>query len=398
MQHPPLTIFRAVFLVLALGISGTLILPHTARAQDTPQPSDPAEVVQAFYDWYLDYIGTDEVIQNPLVTQAYHDSAYLTAGFVQRTDELLASFTSGGYDPFLQAQAIPFKIVVGPVEYSDEQQTATVRTYTSFPGQILEVLLNAVDGSWLIDDIARADITSPEDVAGSFYTGYIGYPFAGDEFRNPMLDGIYRASPLVTERMIAQADALITPEEIIIADPFLCAQDIPTGFTVEPARYSGDDTEADVVLRTTFENHAVTVLLVRQDEAWQINDVICGETRTPYGVARLFYDWYLAYKAWNGQGEPLVAEAFRDSNLLTDSFKTQINAHLLDSSMNGGYDLLLCAQDIPAYMQLGSAEITEGEATIRVETSFEGHTFDVRLVQQGDQWRITDVVCQDIRR
>jgi hypothetical protein len=108
----------------------------------------PEQVVETYYDWYLDYArGTG----NPLVDGAYRDSAYLTAGLVQKVDSLLDSFAGGGYDPFLCAQDIPESLTAEPVAGTATEASVLVRT--SFEGHEFTVELVLVDGRWLIDDV-----------------------------------------------------------------------------------------------------------------------------------------------------------------------------------------------------------------------------------------------------
>jgi hypothetical protein len=37
--------------------------------------------------------------------------------------------------------------------------------------------------------------------------------------------------------------------------------------------------------------------------------------------------------------------------------------------------------------------VADATATVRVETSFAGHAFTVKLARQGQAWQIADVVC-----
>ena len=72
----------------------------------------PEGVAQAFYTWYLGNMGdrTSGEFRNLMVERAYRGSPFLSQAYVAEIDELLASFANqpGGYDPFLQAQDIPW--------------------------------------------------------------------------------------------------------------------------------------------------------------------------------------------------------------------------------------------------------------------------------------------------
>ena len=88
----------------------------------------------------------------PLTDRIYRDSAWLTAGFVQRVDELLDSFAdTSGYDPFLCAQDVPQEVTVGQAGIDGEQ--ASLDVTTSFIDHRFSVELRSRDSSWLIDNI-----------------------------------------------------------------------------------------------------------------------------------------------------------------------------------------------------------------------------------------------------
>lgn len=42
---------------------------------------EPDQVVQAFYEWYLGYVGNGEQMRNPLVDKAYHSSIWLNMAY-----------------------------------------------------------------------------------------------------------------------------------------------------------------------------------------------------------------------------------------------------------------------------------------------------------------------------
>lgn len=386
--------FALLLFVLALGA-------NMVQAQEV-EPS-PAETVEEFYAWYLDFIGTGADFRNPLVERAYHDSPLLTGEFIAQVDELLTSMEGGGYDPFLQAQDVPTWFHVGRAEMAGDEQSAMVAVYTSFPEHVLNVRVVRVDGRWLIAGVTRGELATPEDVVNSFYARHMGYIAPRDEgrFVNPMVARTYQADPLLTGEFIAGVDALLERWQAeyggYVADPFLCAQAVPSSLTVEEARYSADRQAADVVVRTSFPGHAVTVDLVQRDEQWLINHIRCGETRTPEGTVKSFYAWYLDYHRWDGEGErpnALVDRAYHASDLLTVEFVARVDA-MLDEMVDGGYDPFLCAQDLPdAVRVIDESQVSGDSARLTVETSFEGHAFDVVLTHAGESWQISDVVCR----
>jgi hypothetical protein len=245
----------------------------------------PRGVVQAFYSWYLGYIGQTglDTMRNPLVDRAYRSNQYLTETFVREVDDLLDGFSTGGFDPFLLAQDIP-AITVGEALVSGD--SATVVTYQHYAGnpnvREVQVELVLVDGFWKISGMVLPEVAcgqsqmSPAQVVESFfdwYLAYIGDPATGS-FRNPMVDGAYRGHVLLTERIVQDIDELLDSFDGAGYDPFLCAQDIPQRMTAEERELDGGTAMVEVT--TSFVGHSFRVDLVNQDGSWKIDDIRCA--------------------------------------------------------------------------------------------------------------------------
>jgi hypothetical protein len=115
----------------------------------------------------------------------------------------------------------------------------------------------------------------------------------------------------------------------------------------------------------------------------------------PEAVVEEYYAWYLDYIGDRASGEfrnPLVDRAYRDSELLTPAFVVSVD-ELLESFDRSAYDPFLCAQDIPESISVSEATVSGEEASVVVETSFAGHSFEVELEMMGGEWLISDVVC-----
>jgi hypothetical protein len=69
-------------------------------------PLNPIEVVEAFYEWYLDYTKADSEgnFRNALVEGAYRTSPYLSENFIMKIDQRDQS-----YDPLLCAQGYSYQ-------------------------------------------------------------------------------------------------------------------------------------------------------------------------------------------------------------------------------------------------------------------------------------------------
>jgi hypothetical protein len=123
---------------------------HESAAQ---QDLRAIEVVQSFYDWYLSWPG------NATAEGAYRASEYLTASFVEKVDQIVASFEGGGYDPFLCAQDIPGDLIVGD-EVARSGDVATIVVHQVWnPGTEYETTTQVVvevemmDEEWKISNI-----------------------------------------------------------------------------------------------------------------------------------------------------------------------------------------------------------------------------------------------------
>jgi hypothetical protein len=110
----------------------------------------PQEVVTRFYRWYIGYPG------NPLVDKEYRNSPYLAGSFIQAVDQALASQERGGGDPFLLAQDIPERFVVGEAALSGERADVALRFYwggNPTPSPRL-VHLERIDAEWKIGGVS----------------------------------------------------------------------------------------------------------------------------------------------------------------------------------------------------------------------------------------------------
>jgi len=250
----------------------------TAAADDPAEPMTPEQVVERFYTWYIGYT---QNAGDPLADRAYGSSEYVAEEMVHRADE-------ASEDPFLHAADVPGEVSVEGTLISDQEATVAVREIWN-PGtrheliQELEVLLRLVDGRWRIADVTVE--MAPEEVVEAFYWWYTGYP--GD----PTTDRIYRSSAYVTPEFSRKADEVIASSGQDVHDPFVCAQDIPTRFTIEEALVSPD--EASVLVRTGLEDHSFSVQLRQTGGRWAISDVVCPWIKADEGEPAAAWQTYV---------------------------------------------------------------------------------------------------------
>ncbi len=109
--------------------------------------------------------------------------------------------------------------------------------------------------------------------------------------------------------------------------------------------------------------------------------------QNPDQVVQEFYTWYIDYAQ---SSNPLVDKAYRSAANLAPAFVARMDDFTSRPMM---FDPILCAQDVPTSITTAAPVIDGATATVHVETSFPGHTFDVRLARDGRTWQITDVIC-----
>jgi len=359
-------------------------------ADDLPAlPADaasPEEVARSFVDWYIAY--TDMAAGRTVrADEAYRNHPLLTEELVGRIEETYASMQGGGHDPFLCAQDVPTAVSVGPARVYEDQAWLTL--YTTFPGHSLDLTLAKAGDLWRISEItchAPEDAASrtPVQVTQTFYNWYIHYP------GNVMVDKAYYGFGMyLTQDLIEEIDGIIAGFDRGGYDPFLCAQDVPTGVSVGPAEVSGD--EATLTAYTTFPGHSLEVTLTRGGDLWRISSIRCqtptdASERTPEEVVSHFYNWYVRYP-----GNPLADRAFYGFGMyLTQDLIEEI-IEVVEGFEMGGHDPILLAQDLPTDITVQEAEVRGDDATVRVDTSWDGHALTLRLVRDGSLWKIDGI-------
>lgn len=132
-----------IILAAAVFSAFAFVIWPALAMNDRQITSQPEQVVQDFYTWYLNYPG------NPLVDRAYRSSKQLSSEFIQFLDD----FTQGGmqYDPVLCAQDVPNRISTALAQISGDK--ATVLVTTSFTNHSFSAELVQVNGDWLINKV-----------------------------------------------------------------------------------------------------------------------------------------------------------------------------------------------------------------------------------------------------
>ncbi|MBN1890944.1 MAG: DUF3828 domain-containing protein [Thermoflexales bacterium] len=115
--------------------------------------------------------------------------------------------------------------------------------------------------------------------------------------------------------------------------------------------------------------------------------------KSPEQVTEAFYNWYIRYASPAAGRNPLVDGAYKRTAYMTDRLVTSIE-QTLASFDKGGYDPILCAQDIPQNISVSRASVAGASASLTLNTSFSGHSFQVNLAQVEGQWKLDEIVCR----
>ncbi len=382
----------ALCVMLAIVVAS---LPPSAAAQDA---TSPLETAQEFYSWYLAYSAPDASgnFKNPLAERAYRDSTLLTARWIGAVDALLADEFHA--DPFVCAQALPERFDAQLINEDGNWAYVLLRERFGLTAHNITVALVNNGAGWQIDAVICGEMVTPAGVAESFYRWYIGYSQydeAAETRHNPLVDGAYREHPLLAPELVAELDTVVQ-SGALLADPLLCAQDIPGNayaFTVREG-----DASAVVVLREYFgvgaESRDVEVSLSYNGEVWQIDAVRCAVT--PEAVIELVYSHYAQQVreviAQDMQID-LIQNPMRPWNLF-------LSPALLDDlaagQPTGRVDPLLCAQDIPDGFEVaadGAGYLVSGLYPSGPGESTAYPLVRVLGAEKLTGWEITDIAC-----
>lgn len=120
------------------------------------------------------------------------------------------------------------------------------------------------------------------------------------------------------------------------------------------------------------------------------------ETSSPEKVVSGYYGWYLDHLGYNAETDefrnPLQDGSYQKQGALSQEFIERIEEMKAEGLPA---DPILCAQDVPQSFSISSVDLSPmgEEARVTVETSFEGHEFQVYLQKLAGEWKIAGVIC-----
>lgn len=306
--------------------------------------NSPEAVALSFFQAYIQ---ANQTIESTVENSEFDAAKYLSDDYLKQIAEIQAGFEGPGFDPILQAQAIPPEpIEVKEVQVDDSQATVTLqfgRTVLEKPWE-RTISMEKIAGEWkIVPDRLKSTTLDSEETVQAFYDWYLGYIGTGEQFRNPLTDYAYRSAPYLTMNMVKKVDLMA--EEGFFYDPFLCAQDIPIEIKLVASFYNS--ARPTVVMGSNFPGHFIVADLARTNfNTWAIRDITCGTN--PAGYVKAFYTWALDYAMGNGEvHNPLTEGAYQNSGFLNQSLIVELDS-LLSSGGALMADPIFLAQDFPA--------------------------------------------------
>lgn len=113
---------------------------------------------------------------------------------------------------------------------------------------------------------------------------------------------------------------------------------------------------------------------------------------SPLEVVEQFYAWYLAATRGPAPAAAMNEGMVQESGYLTPEGVRRIE-ETIASFQGGGYDPVLCAQDVPESVSVQGFQPGAAQAEVWLGSSFAGHRLKVILLHGEEGWRIDEIVC-----
>lgn len=116
---------------------------------------------------------------------------------------------------------------------------------------------------------------TPQAVTTAFYAKWLNA--AAKSEGGPVTQKLHRKlDSLVTEAFAEDIDRQASGSSGVVADPVICAGEVPQGFTVVPARVDPELSVMGVMLNYYGTERIVRVTLRNVEGDWKIDSVRCG--------------------------------------------------------------------------------------------------------------------------
>lgn len=239
-----------------------------------------AEIVRVADRFLTDYLSHLRFGGLTALDDWYRDRSELSADLIAQIDARLAADPAD--DPFLMSRDVRADFTIEDVVSVSHAASALVQTH--WPGMDKDQLrpltfdLNHDGERWQITGVSEGENALVSRVVEAFYRQYIDFALQRD---HPLVSGAYQTMPTLSDELIARLDSLIA-EGPLLADPILCAQDVPDSFGLRDVDVIGSRAEVIFVSlwptgpNETMEAPGVQVSLNKVDGTWQISEFVCA--------------------------------------------------------------------------------------------------------------------------
>jgi hypothetical protein len=115
----------------------------------------------------------------------------------------------------------------------------------------------------------------------------------------------------------------------------------------------------------------------------------------PREALQAFYDSWISYA-----GNPLEGRVYANAGRATPDFIRRTDAAIASFKGAGGYDPILCAQDVPESVEVLplASPADEGKAELSVRETFGGKAREIRvaMVAADGGWKVDSIRCNEV--
>jgi len=119
--------------------------------------------------------------------------------------------------------------------------------------------------------------------------------------------------------------------------------------------------------------------------------ILYNQRNTPQKVVNDFYKKWISY-----EGSPVNDKLYKNTSFVTDNFIVKIDS-FIGSFNHGGYDPILCAQDVPQRFKIENVLVYNNEADLTVIENFDQSIKNVNVLLKkiGNEWKIDQINCEE---
>jgi hypothetical protein len=133
----------------------------------------------------------------------------------------------------------------------------------------------------------------------------------------------------------------------------------------------------------------ILVLVAAGGSVYALRDRVLF-TQSPEQITLDFYENWVGY-----DGNPVADRMYNESDLTTENLKLKLNG-IIDSFDKSGYDPVLCAQDIPAGIEVVNVSKDDNKAIVTLKENFGGSEKIIEAIMEKGSfgsWKIDNIIC-----